>query len=1038
MVLILLLGAAVPGVPVRAGEEAGSIESLERLLDRYPESEMRAPVLLMLGNLHMEREKERYLEKVEQYEDAGESASSEMPRLDYREAIRFFEKAAAFGPSFPGRFEALHGLGVCHEETGGTDKAVFYLTAAAEAVEDGPSRAAVLLRVGDLHFAAERWPAALGAYRAARAGGADRETQKLDYRVGWCHLKEGNFDKAGERFQEAADRAWASAGGGEESLGEILRSLGLVEAESGGAEPEVYAARFEADGYRRAALVEYGRVLLETDRPGPAAEAFRLALALDRSGPDGPEVHENLIEALTGAERKEEAGREMEELVRLYGPGGDWVEAHRSGEAAGAEHQERLLRAAWNGALLRYRSGGEEDLRVAVLLFERYVGDLGAREKVSQARLYAAEAWLHLGEMDQSLALREEITPSDLSEEDRRYALHGAVLSLKDVAGREKDLARAALRYDDSFSGTEESEKALLLAAERLEEAGMTAGAIGLCGRVAERTNSPFRGEAAIRAARLSSATGDRSGAERWFLLAAEGAADEEERKERIEGAAASAFLVASELEKKERFAAAAARFDRVFREYGGSETGRNALLREIVCLARCDVGLAVHDDGPGILSLADSAAVLFAGREGGREALRSAAAAASREDRDALAAELMVRSHAILHDPSDLLDAGVAWERADRESDAVACYERATASEYEDSLRAEAFYRLGSLCERRGEYAAAAAAFDGAAVGDRRMLEIRVRSGLAWLEAGDPAKGEDRLKKAITRFDQVASPDEEEELLDARASLGLVRSGGGEWERVVVAWRTGGTAAGEKASSLLGDRLALCRRVIEYRFEDITEEAALLAARTLDRFGRTAFLREWEAGRTPEAAVVDPSFREASDLYLASGERGGEIALYENLADSLIVLCMRRINETPAPPESWESFDPASAALASWLDAVRRTEEGWRITFDLLERERSSEEARKRTGEKRTTLALAAGQVLEESAERIRRSPAPPGLEGEDLVLYRSLLDERARQFDALAEEWYLDLPGASPAVAGPRISRGSPDKNRTGGTAQ
>jgi len=160
LAFFLLTPPALASEPVETAD-GGSIESFERLLERYPDSEMRAPVLLILGNLYAQREKTRYLAEVAEHESrlatyaSGERSGA--PRLDYAEAITAFREVAELGRRFAGSVDALHALGVCYEEMGKIAEAERCLTKASRLASDPTLRVASLLRLGDLRFAAERW-----------------------------------------------------------------------------------------------------------------------------------------------------------------------------------------------------------------------------------------------------------------------------------------------------------------------------------------------------------------------------------------------------------------------------------------------------------------------------------------------------------------------------------------------------------------------------------------------------------------------------------------------------------------------------------------------------------------------------------------------------------------------------------------------------------------------------------------------------------------------------------------------------------------
>jgi len=1036
LALALLAGFA-PGAAAEKGagrdREAreASIASFEALLARYPESAMRAPVLLLLGDLYAEREKARYLEAALCHEEAlAAGRSAPPPVLDYGKAIRAFEEVARSGADFPGSVEALHALGVCHDEMGRADEAERALLEATALASEPALRAASLLRLGELRFSRGNWEGAREAFEAAEETGVDAGAMKLDYRIGWCRLKQGALPEAGERFEAALARALQGdlAGRPEESLSEILRSLALVQVETDPGDLDGFAMRFPEGSLRRAALVELGEALLEHDRPAPAERAFRSALRMDAGASDAPDVHDRMIEALSAGERKREAGMEMEDFVRRYAPGGEWWEAARpEGDRADAV-RGKLERNTWNAALLRFETGTEEDLRAAARLFEEHADTQGGAHKTARALLFAAESRARLGENEKSLALLERIDAGELPEEEREHALRGAVLAHRSLGRTDEGLARAAIRYAEAYPESEEARKALLVAAEREETAGRLSSAFALSARAAEGAAPPLRGEAEARAARLAAAREEKGAAEEWFLRAAASAENDADRKDRLERAAASAFLAAGDLEAEGDAAGAADGYARVVRAYRSTAVAADALLRETACRA-------LFDEREKVLALADTAAVQGAGREETRAGLAAAAQGAARAGRDSLAARLYERAVRVLPRAEDLLGAGEAFERAGEREAARASLEQAAAVGAGTPLAAEALYRLGLVYAGDGENGRAAQAFDRAREeGEDRPIELLARAGSAWLAAGDEARAADRLSRAVRASESEGASGQEEEAHAARAFIDYSRVKEKTWTEEVARWRRGGS--GEKAGRLLEERIDLYRRAIALRFEGTTETAAREAAEVFEVYGRTALLREIEAGRAASASLAEPFYADAAVLFRSAGEEGRRLSLYASLADTLI----RRADEdarAAALPLAGLPADPEARAeaIGAALQAIERCDEKWSVAADLLRRQESIEGPHTRSAN-RAALALRASASLEEGAALLREAPEPGDLAGEDLVLYRGLVEEKARAFEARAAEWLLSLPDASPEVVPADLSlRGGEEAGRREG---
>ena len=1039
-----LIGSAssLAGEALPTGEAAArdstireeTIGKFEELLNRYPESDMEAPVLLLLGNLYMEREKARYLGEVARYErDHGEAAArerDESPRLDYGQAMKIFQRIVEGHSGFPGRVEALHALGVCHDEMGHVKRAEEYLQQAARLAPDSTLRTASLLRLGDLRFAHERWEDALQAYQEARALGVDPSYEKLDYRIGWCHLKQGELADAGAHFQEAADRVYASGRVDPrgEALSEILRSLALVQVQTNPADIRGYGERFREEDYRRKALVEFGHVLADHDHPVFAEEVFRQALRLDDRADDAAEVHDLIIECLSAQDRKKDAGLEMEVFIERYGMGSAWLTAEGRDADRITDVEDRLRRNAWNAALLRFRSGGMDDLRVAARLFEKYVDELGATEQKSRAHLFAAEAWFTLGEYERSADRYDRIVPDDLEEADRKTALQGAVLAHGQVEGHEGEQALAALRYARDYPGDPDAEKALLVAAEREEAVGHLSSALRLCEEVAKGGNSALEGEAELRAGRLSALLGDRAGAETWFLRSAEAAVSEAKKGDRVERAAASALLLAKELEEEEKIAEAADAYHHVWEQYRATSLGPDALLHEMRCRVR---------SGPEetLLSIADSAVVLSQGKTEAADLFRGCASEAAQGGRYLLAGRLLRGAYQILSDPKDLLAAGLAYGEGRDRAAAAAAFEEVIAADPDGPEGAEASYRFGIDLADVGEHERAAQAFDRALAAGRdgpaaREIELLCRAGGSYIAAGEEAKGKERLERAVARFEEGKDHSSTEELHAAKAHRDLARLIVPRYEAEAARWRGG--RSGKTAAAILEEEIAHYRSAIALRYEGVTEESARELAALLELHGRTALLREWEQGNIPDCSIVEPYYSDALALLHSTRAKGTRrLTWYADLADTLTTLAGFGLEEAPSPSGE-ESFERQSDAVAARLTALDRAEEMWRASLALLKRQGEVDGTWVDADGRRMEIALEAARASENGALLLRGSPSPPDLSDEERDLYRSLIEERAVELDRRAQSWFLELPGAEPEIVPPVVTRRAEEEVR------
>ncbi len=1048
LVIAFLVGiSAVNGAFGSEPSERGdNIARFEALLDRYPDSDMRAPVLIQLAGLYAAREKEVHFESVVAYEDG---LNSNRPTLNYERAIAAYTEIIEQYPDFSGHGEAVYALAVCYEDMGRNDRAIEFYEEIIMDGEASPYRARAAVRVGDLEFAAENWREALIAYDSAVAWGGDPARFKIDYKAGWCHLKTNSALQAGYAFQRAADRAFETSGSdhGGGGLGEVLRSLALVQTETNPDDLDGFAARFEDPAYRRLAVTALADVLLDQDRSVQAERAYRSVLSTHPDEDDAPALHDKIIECLTVRGEKIDAGREMELFHEKYGPTGAWRTIHRHDMDRIDDTDRRVQRNLWNAALIRYRAGGDSDLAVAAALFELYVSELSGGGEADRALLFAAEAWYRLGEFESSIESYDRIDWDALEADEKRQALRGAFLALRDGNAPGWKLADGAERYDAQDRGEVEAEKAILVAAERLADEGDGTRSIALCGMIAAREDSPLRSEAAVRAGRMASRFDQQSKAERYYLLAAETASDRTDRSENMDRAAASAFLAANGMEDGGRWLEAAHAYRTIFENYPDSDVRLDALPRQMACLVRA--GRYQHG-----LAVAESVVVYLAGRDEPAAEIRACALEAEQNGDGNAAARFLTASHSLTNLPRDLLEASRAFSRAGDPSRAKQGFEDVSRLHEGSGEAGSALFHLAELHESESSYGEAAAAFERCA-----GLSTVPQAGSTelWVRAGENRQLENQLEVAIRNYgngleaydqtvsmDRVgATPTEREAFPAARAHFALARNNRVSLDSSLANWRSGQGSSGP--ARLMQETVKHYRAGISLHFEKITAPAARELAHLLEAYGRAAFLREWDRGRVPDIDLLEPYYSDALALRETFTDPTRDVVpLYEELADSLMQMASSALDHaslparTDEPDEAW--FEVHSDALVDWISALNLAEDRWQAAAELLGRQGESEGSAAYILNRRLSdLAIKAAGWNQRGAAELRQAPAPPGLSEEELAFYRSLLEEKATPFEERGLRWMEEIEEVPGGPESPSLSyRMNENRTATGSDAR
>ncbi len=583
-----------------------------------------------------------------------------------------------------------------------------------------------------------------------------------------------------------------------------------------------------------------------------------------------------------------------------------------------------------------------------------------------------------------------------------------------ETAERGGDLAAAALRWFDDRPGDDESRKAVLLAAERLESEGDLDRALDLCFRVGQSEGGTLRGEAAVRAGKIASAMKDYSAAEEWFLRAADATGDPAERKGRIERAAAGSFLHAREAEERESWDEAADRYARTASEYDSTSVAVDAIRAELRCRT-------AGDDAERAIAVAAALSARTAGDTLSADAVRFAAARFAERGNHGEAGDLLQIAFSIAQRPADLLAGAAEYEAAGAVPEADGLLTELTERFARHEAAAEGAFRLAMIRLKQERYDEAASWFDrslasGASPGVS-AAQVRFHEGEARLAAGDSAAAAAVFHKAAAAGEGATG---RAEWYAARAHFAAAAIARGALDRAIAAWRRGERREGP--ADLLASYVEDLRKGIAARFENITTGPMIELAGALELYGRTAHLREWERGNIPSAGLVEPYFSDAAALYASAGATGRPGANpYASLADTLVRFGEEEL-ERNAPPAAADIdtsvagwFDAHSDALSRRLLATERADALWSTAMELYEMQESGPAVTEWNGRAGVSVALRGAEANHAAAALLREAPLPPSASEEERRLYGDLLREKAASYEERAAAWIEKIEEAT-----------------------
>ncbi len=454
-----------------------------------------------------------------------------------REARRHYEAAAALyerllPSSSPARRDALlYGLAEAYEGLVRHDDKRRVLERLIADHPTSPYRAEAGFRLAEDAFRRGELSTAADGYLAVVTGAGDAPFRlQARYKLAWTRLRQGEYEAAAKGFLsllDTLDRASPSVGAriavdapmrddGIRGLALSLRRLGGVDGLerllAGRRDDDGTARLYEALGEQQLAHGEQDAAL-ETWHRYAEAHAGELAAA---------RLWLRIIRLESSLGRRTEAERSRRRFAAAFGPDSPFWKRHEPRTMPGiARPLARLYRELGSQAHARAQeSGADEDYREAARWYRDYLALFGDEADAAEIRYLLAELYEASGQIDEAIEAYERFAyryPGDRRAAEAAYV----ALQLTDPAeSTQTPFMRRLTRFVNTFGGHPRAPLLLARTAIALHEAGQTATALDLAGRVlAWRPPAPAKARRAalLVQARQAYADEDLATAERLY-----------------------------------------------------------------------------------------------------------------------------------------------------------------------------------------------------------------------------------------------------------------------------------------------------------------------------------------------------------------------------------------------------------------------------------------------------------------------------------------------------------------------------------------
>lgn len=454
-----------------------SIENLKRIIARLDAGPQKSELLFQLAEIWIEKAKYVYFQEWADYDarinqyfecvDAqGEEACGERPEPEHRqstvytdEALRLYEQILKDSPNYPRKDEVLFSLA-----TNLYNKGEAFRSAAIERYRDLVTQYPNSRFVGDAYvamgnhfFDSNDLARATAAFTRAIETSADdpRVYNYALYKLAWCEYNGGDYEGSLQKFQEVVERAELARRKNEVALrGEALRDMVLVwqKLEMVEEAHEYYQRKVNRAEARRWFARLADKYFADGDH-ALAIRSYRLLIDGDINDPKNPEFQKNIVQSYEGLRQRDKVLEEMRVLVDNYKPGSAWAVANKDNESA-LRNAYDITEEAMRTLVTDYhreaqRTKEVKTYRLAAQIYKDYLDSFSDSDHAYNLRFYYAEILWTLEEWEGAAEQYELVYERDPEGSYSTTAAYNALLAYEKLIAIDKgELQRSNLRDD--------------------------------------------------------------------------------------------------------------------------------------------------------------------------------------------------------------------------------------------------------------------------------------------------------------------------------------------------------------------------------------------------------------------------------------------------------------------------------------------------------------------------------------------------------------------------------------------------------------
>lgn len=466
-----------------------AIEQLKAIISRLPPGPQKSDALFQLAEFWIEKSKYYYFQEwaeldkklvtYRECQDAkGEGACGEEPKVNnhqselYRaEALRLYEQILKDSPTYMRKDEVLFALAVNLYEKGDKPGSIARYRDLVTQYPNSQFAGDAYVAMGEHYFAANELAKAEAAYEKALQASVNepRIYNFALYKLSWCAFNAGDYEGSLKRLQEVVTRSEAANTKNEVALKwEALRDMVLTWAQLGEVQKaNIYYKSVTSRERARDYMSRLAGKYFGDKRSDLAIDTYALLIDEEPNDPRAPEYQSNIVRSYEDQRARDKVVAEMKVLVDNYKPGSAWAVANANNKAAIASAYE-LTEGAMRELVTDYHQEAQKTkevktYRLAANIYKDYLDSFHDSDYAYNLRYYYAEILWTLEEWELAAEQYELTYAKDPEGSYSKTAAYNSILAYEKLIAIDKgELEKSALRDDqkvDEKKGKGRAEK---------------------------------------------------------------------------------------------------------------------------------------------------------------------------------------------------------------------------------------------------------------------------------------------------------------------------------------------------------------------------------------------------------------------------------------------------------------------------------------------------------------------------------------------------------------------------------------------------